>query len=136
MNQPDQSSVTKQGSRKPKPLAVTTAVLIAVRALGLLGQDMRFASAEPAQTSQTVQTVQTPLGAAPLSFADLAQNVTPAVVSISVKGDSEVAENDLEIPGLPDLPEDNPLSDFFRQFQKRFGQGQLNGKGGIRPIPI
>jgi serine protease Do len=131
MNQPDQSSVTKQGSRKPKPVAVTTAVLIAVGALGLaLGQDMRFASAEPAQTSQTVLTAQTPLGAAPLSFADLAQKVTPAVVSISVKGDSEVAENDLEIPGLPDLPEDNPLYDFFRQFQKRFGQGQLNGKGG------
>jgi serine protease Do len=127
MNQLDQSSVTKQGSRKLKPVAVTTAVLIAVAALGLaLGQDMRSASAEPAQTAPTVQT---PLGAAPLSFADIAQMVTPAVVSISVKGDSRVAENDLDIPGLPDLPEDSPLYDFFKQFEKRFGQGQLNGKG-------
>ena len=127
MNQPDQSSVTKQGSRKLKAVAVTTAALIAVGALGFaLGQDMRFASAEPAQTAPTAQT---PLGAAPLSFADIAQKVTPAVVSISVKGDSEVSENDLNIPGLPDLPEDSPLYDFFKQFEKRFGQGQPNGKG-------
>ena len=127
MNQVDQSSVTKQRSRKLKPVAVTTAALIAVGALGFaLGQDMRFASAEPAQT---VPTAQTPLGAAPLSFADIAQKVTPAVVSISVKGDSEVSENDLNIPGLPDLPEDSPLYDFFKQFEKRFGQGQLHGKG-------
>ncbi|HKA46872.1 MAG TPA: hypothetical protein VKD68_01825, partial [Methyloceanibacter sp.] len=83
MTQPDQSSVTKQGSRRFSrgPLAVTTAALIAVGALGLaLGQDMRLASAEPAQTSQTPQTVQTPLGVAPLSFADLVQRVSPAVV--------------------------------------------------------
>ena len=134
MTQPDQSSVTKQDSRKFSrgPLAVTTAALIAVGALGLaLGQDMRFASAEPAQTAPTAQT---PLGAAPLSFADIAQKVTPAVVSISIKGDSEVAENDLDIPGLPDLPEDSPLYDFFKQFQKRFGQG-LNGKGGHQAHP-
>jgi serine protease Do len=128
MNQPDQSSVTKQDSRKftRGPLAVTTAALIAVGALGLaLGQDMRFASAEPVQTAQTAQTVQTPLGAAPLSFADLVQKVTPAVVSINVKGDSKVAENDLQIPGLPDLPEDNPLYDFFKQFR----QGQPHQGG-------
>ena len=127
MNQPHQSSVTKRGPRKLKPVAVTTAALIAVGALGFaLGQDMRFASAEPAQTAPTAQT---PLGAASLSFADIAQKVTPAVVSISVKGDSEVSENDLNIPGLPDLPEDSPLYDFFKQFEKRFGKGQLNGKG-------
>jgi serine protease Do len=126
MNQPDQSPMTKQGSRKftRGPLAVTTAALIAVGALGLaLGQDMRFASAEPTQAAQAAQTS---LAAAPLSFADLVQKVTPAVVSINVKGDSKVAENDLQIPGLPDLPEDNPLYDFFKQFR----QGQPNGQGG------
>ena len=63
--------MTKQGSRKLKAVAVTTAALIAVGALGFaLGQDMRFASAEPAQTAPTAQT---PLGAAPLSFADIAE---------------------------------------------------------------
>src|SRR6476646_5426191 len=126
MNQSNQSSATKQGSRKftRGPLAVTAAALIAVGALGLaLGQDMRFASAEPTQSPQTVHT---PMGAAPLSFADLVQRVSPAVVSINVKGDSEVAENDQQIPGLPDIPEDSPLHDFFKQF----GQGQPNGQGG------
>jgi serine protease Do len=135
MTYSDQSSVTKKGSRKftRGPLAVTAAALIAMGALGLaLGQEMRFASAEPAQTTQAPppQTVQTPYGAAPLSFADLAQKVSPAVVSINVKGDSKVAENDLQIPGLPDLPEDNPLYDFFKQFR----QGQP-GQGNRPPRP-
>src|SRR5207344_1844900 len=124
MNYSDLSSVTKQGSRKfaRSPLAVTAAALIAVGVWGLaLGQDMRFASAEPAQSVQAP-----PLGAAPLSFADLVQKVSPAVVSINVKGDAKVAGNDLQIPGLPDLPEDNPLYDFFKQFR----QGHPKSQGG------
>src|SRR5262245_41547909 len=102
MNHFDQSSVPKQGSRKlaRTPVAVTTAALIALGAWGLaLGQDMRFASAEPAQPTQSPQTAQTPMGAVPLSFADLAQKVSPAVVSINVKGESEVADNDMETSG-------------------------------------
>ena len=69
------------------------AVMIAVGALLFaLGQEMRFASAEPAQPAQTVQTS---LGTAPLGFADVVQKVTPAVVSIRVKGETEVDEDDL-----------------------------------------
>ena len=129
MNNPDQSSVATENSRGRKlargPLAVTAAALIAISALGLaLGHDMRFAVAEP------VQTVQTPYGAAPLSFADLVEKVNPAVVSINVKGDAKVAENDLQIPGLPDIPEDSPLYDFFKHFR----QGQPNG-GPQTPYP-
>lgn len=121
MTHPDQSSVTKQSSRKLKrgPIAATVAALVALGALGLaLGQDMRIASAEPAQT------VQTPYGAAPISFADLVQKVSPAVVSINVKGDAKVAENDLQIPGMPDIPEDSPLYDFFKQFRQGMPKGQ------------
>jgi len=44
------------------------------------------------------------------------------VVSINVKGDVKVADNDSEIPGMPDLPEDNPLYDFFKQFRKGMPQ--------------
>jgi serine protease Do len=137
MTHSDQSSVTKEGSPKLArgPLAVTAAALIALSALGLaLSQDMRIASAEPAQTAQPAQTtqpaqtVQTPYGVAPLSFADLVQKVSPAVVSINVKSDAKVADNDLQIPGLPDLPEDNPLYDFFKQFR----QGQ---PGQAHPHP-
>ncbi len=32
-----------------------------------------------------------------------------------------MADNE-QIPGLPDLPEDNPLYDFFKQFRKNMPQ--------------
>src|SRR4029079_5084209 len=44
------------------------------------------------------------------------------VVSINVKGDVKVADNDSPIHGMPDLPEDNPLYDFFKQFRKGMPQ--------------
>ncbi len=127
MNDPNQRSVAPESSRGRKlrrgPLAVTVAALLAMSALGLaLGQDMHFAVAEPAQT------VQTPYGVAPLSFADLVEKVSPAVVSINVKGDSKVADNDLQIPGMPDIPEDSPLYDFFKHFRQ--GQGQYGQRQG------
>ena len=78
---------------------------------------MPFAAAETA----TQPTIDTPYGRAPLTFADLVAKVSPAVVSINVKGDAKVAESD-QIPGLPDLPEDNPLYDFFKQFRKNMPQ--------------
>ena len=52
----------------------------------------------------------------------MSAKVSPAVVSINVKGDVKVADNDMEIPGMPDLPEDNPLYDFFKQFRKGMPQ--------------
>ena len=84
---------------------------------------MPFAAAETA----TQPTIETPYGRAPLSFADIVQKVTPAVVSINVKGDAKVAENDEssegdQIPGMPDLPKDSPLYDFFKQFRKGMPQ--------------
>ena len=106
-------------TRKPALLA---AALIATGALGLtLGSGMPFAVAE---TAQSPQTIETPFGRAPLTFADLVSKVSPAVVSINVKGDVKMAENDgMPIPGMPDLPEDNPLYDFFKQFRKGMPQG-------------
>jgi serine protease Do len=106
-------------TRKPALLA---AALIATGALGVtLGSGMPFAVAE---TAQTPQTIETPFGRAPLTFADLVSKVSPAVVSINVKGDVKMAENDgMPIPGMPDLPEDNPLYDFFKQFRKGMPQG-------------
>jgi serine protease Do len=98
---------------------LAAAALIATSALGLmLGNGMPFAAAETA----TQQTIETPFGRAPLTFADLVAKVSPAVVSINVKGDVKVADNDMQIPGMPDLPEDNPLYDFFKQFRKGMPQ--------------
>jgi serine protease Do len=115
------AATESSSSRKPtrKPALLAAVALIATGALGLmLGNSMPFAAAETA----TQQTIETPYGRAPLSFADLVAKVSPAVVSINVKGDVKVAENDQEIPGMPDLPEDNPLYDFFKQFRKGMPQ--------------
>ena len=114
-----------QSSRKltRKPMILTAAALIAGSALGLtLGNMVPFAVAETA----TQPTIGTPYGRGPLSFADIAQKVTPAVVSINVKSDTKVAENDEsegdQVPGMPDLPKDSPLYGFFKQFRKNMPQ--------------
>ncbi|WP_244500104.1 Do family serine endopeptidase [Methyloceanibacter superfactus] len=104
-----------------KPALLAAAALIATGALGItLGNGVPFAAAE---TAQPAQTIETPFGRAPLTFADLVAKVSPAVVSINVKGETKVADNDMQIPGMPDLPEDNPLYDFFKQFKKGMPQG-------------
>src|SRR4029078_10642535 len=79
------------------------------------GTAVPFPAAETTTTQP--QTIETPYGRAPLTFADIVQKVTPAVVSINVKGDGKVAETQ-ETPGFPDLLEHNPLSAFFKQFRK------------------
>ena len=104
-----------------KPALLAAAALIASGALGvMIGNGVPFASAE---TAQPAQTIETPFGRAPLTFADLVAKVSPAVVSINVKGETKVADNDMQIPGMPDLPEDNPLYDFFKQFKKGMPRG-------------
>ena len=115
----DQSSATNESPRWRKlirkPALLVAEALFATSALGLmLGNSVPFAAAETTTTQP--QTIETPYGRAPLTFADIVQKVTPAVVSINVKGDVKVADNE-QIPGLPDLPEDNPLYDFFKQFR-------------------
>lgn len=65
-------------------------------------------------------------GRAPLSFADIVEKVKPAVVSISVTngGDAKTARRGPKggrgFEGLPDLPDDNPFSEFFKNLPKEF----------------
>ncbi|MGQ0674154.1 MAG: Do family serine endopeptidase [Hyphomicrobium sp.] len=76
--------------------------------------------------------VETPYGRAPLSFADIIEKVKPAVVSISVaSGGTKVAKKEGggggggNMPGMPDVPEDHPLYDFFKNLPREFrGQPQ------------
>lgn len=53
----------------------------------------------------------------PLSFADLAERVRPAVVSVNVKGTAAGEGAARDFP-LPDLPSDHPLREFFEQFKR------------------
>ena len=74
------------------------------------------------------------MGRAPLSFADIVERVKPSVVSISVTnggGDAKVADlrkggkgKGGPAPGIPDLPEDHPLNDFFKNLPKGGGGDQ------------
>lgn len=72
--------------------------------------------------------VETPYGRAPLSFADIIEKVKPAVVSISVaSGGTKTAkkEGGGGMPGMPDIPEDHPFYEFFKNLPKEFrGQPQ------------
>ena len=82
-----------------------------------------------AQFKSDAPSIQTPMGRAPLTFADIVERVKPAVVSISVTGSTRVARNQKGGPGaapLPDLPDDHPLNDFFRNLPKG---------GGAAPAP-
>ena len=91
-------------------------------------------------------------GRAPLSFADIVERVKPAVVSIHVKGGgSKVAQaggqpkggrgGQTPAPGqgpgsgIPDLPEDHPLYEFFKRFGAPGGQGGQGGRGFPSPEP-
>ncbi|ODA66822.1 putative periplasmic serine endoprotease DegP-like precursor [Methyloligella halotolerans] len=95
--------------RRPAMFAVA---LIGAGALGFaMADSVPFASAEPVPTSPPATTM------AP-NFADLVKKVSPAVVSINVKGNTEEADGEFDIPGMPDIPKDSPFYEFF----KRFGQ--------------
>ena len=84
-------------------------------------------------------TVQTPIGRAPLSFADIVERVKPAVVSIQVtNGGAKVAPRPQGQPPrasdprdfLPDLPDDHPLNEFFKNLPKEW-----RGQPGPAPRP-
>jgi len=97
-----------------------------------------FVPSQPVLADTAGQTVETPMGRAPLSFADLIERVKPAVVSVSVVNDggaSKMAENDKDGKNdkndkknggnnfnFPDLPPDHPLHDFFKNLPKEFAQ--------------
>ncbi|MEZ5857345.1 MAG: trypsin-like peptidase domain-containing protein [Hyphomicrobiaceae bacterium] len=70
-------------------------------------------------------TIQTPFGRAPLTFADIVERVRPAVVSIHVTagGRSSVASNRRGggRDAFPELPDDHPLNEFFKNLPKEFG---------------
>ena len=74
-----------------------------------------------AQLAPDAPSVETPFGRAPLSFADVIEKVKPSVVSISVvagRGDKSGRGGLPE--GFPDIPEDSPFYEFFKNLPKEF----------------
>lgn len=125
-----------QPRRSRWPLAAASAVAAAALA-GTVYFGIPQYSVQAQQ--RTDPGVVTPFGRAPLSFADIVERVKPAVVSIQVSsGGPKVARNEPKggrgEPSdkfnrggkgggkdmLPDLPDDHPLNEFFRNMPKEF----------------
>jgi serine protease Do len=81
------------------------------------------------------QPVQVPTGplapppGAPVTFADLAAKLAPAVVNISSTQKAE-ARNDLAGPDMPQFPPGSPFEQFFRDFLNRNHPGGPGGGPG------
>jgi serine protease Do len=78
-----------------------------------------------AQFKPDAPSTQAQLGRAPLSFADIVERVKPAVVSIHVTNGGKFAGgpkgkgfNPKDF--LPDLPDDHPLNEFFKNLPKEW----------------
>jgi len=109
-----------------KTVAAAMALGISALALG----SMDGTSPAMAQFRNDQRTIETPMGRAPLTFADIVERVKPAVVSISVtNGESRLARRGSRgggrgmpglPPGFPDLPDDHPLNEFFKNLPKEF----------------
>jgi len=112
-------------STPPRKLIVASALAIAV-ATGAVAMNLL-----PGQTANAQ--VGSQVGVPMTGFADLVEAVSPAVVSIQVRG--EVPDRMVQRRGgpnfqfeFPDLPDDHPLRRFFEQFEEPF-----NAPRGERP---
>src|SRR5262252_4902954 len=111
---------------KRRVLFASTLALLALT--GVVGLGLPYQSVEAQLKADSVQT---PFGRAPLSFADIVDHVKPSVVSIHVtNGGAKVAQKGSPPRGkdlLPDLPDDHPLSEFFKRLPPEFrGQPSPN----------
>ena len=96
----------------------------------LLGATALFAVAafRPAHAD----TAAGPMLGAPLTFADIVDKVKGSVVSIYITGKGDPGQSAGDAPNnFPDLPDDNPLNQFFKKFKK----GDKSDKGGNGPAP-
>ncbi|MDX2288536.1 MAG: Do family serine endopeptidase [Hyphomicrobiaceae bacterium] len=140
-NEPDRSNGRRAPARSWLPRASAGAAVAAVAGVMLtLSQPADVAFAQKADAGKA-QTIETPFGRAPLSFADIVDKVKGSVVSISVTNGAkgkDVAEGGPQqpFPGLPNLPDDHPLNEFFKNLPKEFrGPGAPGGQkeGPRRP---
>jgi len=115
------SPAPKQGSQKlRRGFGGLTAAAILAGAAAFSLAPCGTASAEGALKSAPVNQV---FGTAPVSFADLAEKVKPAVVSISVKGKVKTVSRKFggkQAP-LPGIPKDSPFREFFKKFNEQPG---------------
>ena len=107
--------------RRVKPFtAIARAGLISASLLAAVPQTVLFATPAAAQDQR------------PPSFADLADKVRPAVVSVNVKTNGGLGDVSARDFPLPDLPPDHPLREFFDQFKKQPERHATRAQGSSR----
>ena len=114
--------------RKGTPLRAVVALAASLAILPASGAVAQLQSGDSA--------VMAPVPGAPASFADLVARVKPAVVSIQVVASGRqtrtTRRNQPQQRGakpFPDLPDDHPLNEFFRNMPR----GEQGGRGRSRP---
>lgn len=118
----DKTSGAKTGPRSNEAPGrrMAHATVVALASAGIL---MGGLATKPAfaQLAPDAPSVETPFGRAPLSFADIIEKVKPSVVSISVVAGGKSDKNAKGLPeGFPDIPEDSPFYEFFKNLPKEF----------------
>lgn len=123
-------SPTSRGSdRAGLTRRIVPAGLLAATALG--GFALWQPEGAQAQRAETPP-VTAPYGHAPYSFADIIEKVKPSVVSIHVAaggGPRVASRGNRGRDPMPELPDDHPLKEFFKNLPREFGGG------GVPSIP-
>lgn len=77
-----------------------------------------------------------PPSGAPLSFADLAEKLSPAVVNISSTQKVVQAQQPEGLQDMPQFPPGSPFEDFFKDFMNRQNGGGMGGNGSESELPV
>ena len=112
--------------RTTKRKLTTLAVAVAIALAGGSALALQGAATESVPATSNVTT----LVQGPVNFSRLVEKVKPAVVNIAVTGKTgDMAEMGRGQFQMPELPENSPFGDMFRDFLERFPE-QPQGRGG------
>jgi serine protease Do len=122
---PDRQDSSQNQNSKSHGLRRLSRPVLGLAAAGLIGLAAGSAVLPVFAQKTEAPTIQTPYGRAPLTFADIIERVKPAVVSVHVtSGVPKLAKSSSGNRGgggaFPDLPEDHPLGEFFKNLPKEF----------------
>jgi len=130
MNTGRKNRMTNDPSRNSKSRKLRNALLASVLTLGVAGAAASGAiltDTKPVHAEQVKVDVE-----GPRDFTHLVQRVKPAVVSVRVKSKVDPVEFHGNF-SMPDLPDDNPLNEFFKRFGPRGFDDDGRGHGRKHP---
>ena len=132
MIRPDANSPLSRMPRKTVRAVLLGAV--AVVAIGGVATETTLFTTNPVQAAQ-IEAQPAPTDIAPGSFANIVDRVSPAVVSVKVKITEDADSSDNSDAGpqqhMPNIPKDDPLYRFFKQFGDQNGMAHPHPRVGM-----